>query len=55
MIASSLRLAVISKSTVRIFEGKKFLAEYSVHGRLSAEDIETVRTACYKKSENNNA
>ena len=39
------RLAVITAKTVRVFEGRKFLAEYLVQGELSAEDIEAARTS----------
>lgn len=39
------RLAVIAPKTLRVFEGRKFLAEYSIEGELSAEDVEAARTA----------
>lgn len=37
------RLAVITSKTLRVFEGRKFLAEYQIDGELTAEDVEAVR------------
>lgn len=39
------RFVVISPTTLRVFEGRKFLAEYKVLGEFDAADIEAVRVA----------
>lgn len=44
-MTNSPRLAVITPTTVRVFEGRKFLAEYKVLGDLSVGDVEAARTA----------
>lgn len=39
------RLAVITAKTLRVFEGRTFLAEYAIQGELSAADVEAARIA----------
>ena len=39
------RLVVITPSSLRVFEGRKFLAEYAVLGEIDALDVETVRVS----------
>lgn len=39
------RLAVITPTTLRVFEGRKFLAEYAIQGELTVEDVEAARMA----------
>lgn len=45
------RLVVITPKTARVFEGKKFLAEYQITGPFTSEDIEMIRTAVYVPKE----
>ena len=37
------RLVVITSTKLRVFEGRKFLAEYAVLGEFDAADVEAVR------------
>lgn len=37
------RFVVIAANTLRVFEGRRFLAEYAVLGEFDAADIEFVR------------
>ena len=39
------RFVVITFSSLRVFEGRKFLAEYAVLGEIDAFDVEAVRLA----------
>ena len=42
-----MRLVLILKDRLRVYEGLKFLAEFEFSGQPSIEDIEHVRTQPY--------
>ena len=39
------RFVVITPSLLRVFDGRKFVAEYKVLGEFDAIDVETIRVA----------
>lgn len=51
MVANPPRLVVLTPVTARVFEGKKFLAEYIVTGPCSAAEVEEIRIADYAPKE----
>ena len=39
------RFVVITPTLLRVFDGRKFIAEYKVCGEFDAIDVETIRVA----------